>query len=384
MAGPISSLGRAETAQALASPAAWKPSAISTGLLGWLRTHLFYSWFSTLVTIGLAYLTLKAATGILDWALLNAVWTVPHDATGAQTQVCRNTSGACWAVVGEKHRYILFGTYPFEEQWRPALCIVIFISLYFLSGWRRFWNKTLPFIWIAGIVAVGTIMWGGVFGLSYVPQERWGGLVITLILATFGLAFAFPFAILVALGRRSEMPAIKWLCIGYVELIRGVPLISLLFMASVMLPLFLPEGVSLDKLLRAQIAVTLFAGAYLAEVVRGGLQSLPKGQYEAADALGLGYWRKIYLIVLPQALTTVIPPLVNTFIGFFKDTSLVLIVGIFDFLATSKTAVLEPAWQGFSIEVYVFCGMVYFCFCFAMSRYSQRLEVRLRREHASG
>ncbi|TIP79207.1 MAG: amino acid ABC transporter permease, partial [Mesorhizobium sp.] len=217
MAGPISSLGRAETAQALASPAAWKPSAISTGLLGWLRTHLFYSWFSTLVTIGLAYLTLKAATGILDWALLNAVWTVPHDATGAQTQVCRNTSGACWAVVGEKHRYILFGTYPFEEQWRPALCIVIFISLYFLSGWRRFWNKTLPFIWIAGIVAVGTIMWGGVFGLSYVPQERWGGLVITLILATFGLAFAFPFAILVALGRRSEMPAIKWLCIGYVE-----------------------------------------------------------------------------------------------------------------------------------------------------------------------
>lgn len=384
MAGPISSLGGAETTQAVASPAAWKPPAISTGLLGWLRIHLFYSWFSTLITIGLAYLALKAAAGILEWALLNAVWTVPHDATGAQTQICRTASGACWAVIGEKHRYILFGTYPFEEQWRPALCIAIFISLYFLSGWRRFWNKALLFIWIAGIIAVGTIMWGGVFGLTYVPQERWGGLVITLILATFGLAFAFPFAILVALGRRSEMPAIKWLCIGYVELIRGVPLISLLFMASVMLPLFLPEGVSLDKLLRAQIAITLFAGAYLAEVVRGGLQSLPKGQYEAADALGLSYWKKIYLIIVPQALKAVIPPLVNTFIGFFKDTSLVLIVGIFDFLATSKTAVMEPAWQGFSIEVYVFCGMIYFCFCFAMSRYSQRLEIRLRREHASG
>jgi general L-amino acid transport system permease protein len=384
MAGPISSFDGGEATQALASSDAWKPPATSTGLLGWLRTHLFYSWFSTVVTIGLAYLALKALTGLLDWALLNAVWTVPHNATGAQTQVCRDTSGACWAVVGEKHRYILFGTYPFNEQWRPALCIAIFISLYVLSGWRRLWNKTLLFVWIAGIVAVGAIMWGGVFGLTYVPQERWGGLVITLILATFGLAFAFPFAIFVALGRRSRMPAIRWLCIGYVELIRGVPLISLLFMASVMLPLFLPEGVSLNKLLRAQIAITLFAGAYLAEVVRGGLQSLPKGQYEAADALGLSYWKKIYLIILPQALRAVIPPLVNTFIGFFKDTSLVLIVGIFDFLATSKTSVLDPAWQGFSIEVYVFCGMIYFCFCFAMSRYSQRLEVRLRREHVSG
>lgn len=380
MAGPFSSLSEAKIAPAFAGPSASKSWTSSTGLLGWARTHLFYSWLSTLITFGLAYLAVKVTAGIVDWALLDAVWTVPHDATGPQTGVCRATGGACWAVVGEKHRYILFGTYPFEEQWRPALCIAIFISLYFISAWRRFWNKSLPFIWVAGIVAVGIIMWGGLFGLTYVPNERWGGLVITLILATFGLAFAFPFAILVALGRRSEMPAIRWLCIGYVELIRGVPLISLLFMASVMLPLFLPEGAGLDKLLRAQIAIILYAGAYLAEVVRGGLQSLPSGQYEAADALGLSYWKKIHLIILPQALKAVIPPLVNTFIGFFKDTSIVLIVGIFDFLATSKTAVLEPAWQGFSIEVYVFCGMVYFLFCFAMSRYSQRLEVRLRRE----
>lgn len=358
---------------------AQQPPTMPSGLWLWLRRNLFYSWASTAITLGLAYLLLRLGGDLADWALFDAIWTVPHNDAGAQTQVCREAAGACWAVVAEKHRYILFGTYPFAEQWRPALCIAIFIALYCVSAWRRLWNRNLALVWIAGILAVGTIMWGGVLGLSYVPQERWGGLVITLILATFGLALAFPIAIAVALGRRSDMPAIKWLCIGYIELIRGVPLISLLFMASVMLPLFLPEGVSLDKLLRAQVAITLFAGAYLAEVVRGGLQALSKGQYEAADALGLSYWQKVRLVILPQALRTVIPPLVNTFIGFFKDTSLVLVVGIFDFLATTKTAVLEPAWQGFSMEVYLVCGIVYFCFCFAMSRYSQRLEARLKR-----
>lgn len=182
-----------------------------------------------------------------------------------------------------------------------------------------------------------------------------------------------------ALGRRSNLPAIKTICITYVELIRGVPLVSLLFMASVMFPLFLPDGINIDKLLRAQIAIILFAGAYLAEVVRGGLQALPKGQSEGADALGLSYWQKTGLIVLPQALRLVIPPLVNTFIGFFKDTSLVLIIGIFDLLTAAKTAIVEPAWQGFSLEVYVAAGVIYFAFCFAMSRYSQRLEGELNR-----
>jgi general L-amino acid transport system permease protein len=200
------------------------------------------------------------------------------------------------------------------------------------------------------------------------------------VLATFGLAVGFPLGILVVLGRRrSDLPAIKIICVVYVELIRGVPLVSLLFMASVMFPLFLPEGISVDKLLRAQIAIILFAGAYLAEVVRGGLQALPQGQSEAADALGLSYWKKTWLIVLPQALRLVIPPLVNTFIGFFKDTSLVLIIGIFDLLTTGKTAVIEPAWQGFGLEVFVVVGIIYFAFCCAMSRYSQRLEVELNR-----
>ena len=274
---------------------------------------------------------------------------------------------------------MLFGTYPYEEHWRPAVVCLLFIVLYIVSAMRRFWRKELVLIWAAILTLIAVLMWGGVLGMEFVPQDRWGGLPITLILATFGLAFAFPLAILVALGRRSKLPAIKAICVLYVELIRGVPLISLLFMASVMFPLFLPEGVNIDKLLRAQIAIILFAGAYLAEVVRGGLQALSKGQYEAADALGLSYWQKTGFIILPQALRLVIPPLVNTFIGFFKDTSLVLIIGIFDLLTAGKTAIIEPAWQGFGVEVYITLGLIYFMFCFAMSKYSAGLEVELNK-----
>jgi len=354
----------------------------TTGLIAWLRANLFSGWLSTAVTLLLGYLIVRAVIGIVDWAFINAIWSVPLSPTGvAQTQVCRDLqgAGACWAVVTEKHRFMLFGTYPYEQHWRPAIVCLLFIGLYIVSAMRRFWNWTLIPIWAVTLTAIGILMWGGVLGLPYVPQERWGGLPITLILATFGLAFAFPLSIVVALGRRSNLPAIKVLCVVYVELIRGVPLISLLFMASVMFPLFLPEGMNIDKLLRAQIAIILFAGAYLAEVVRGGLQALPKGQYEAADAMGLSYWQKTGLIILPQALRLVIPPLVNTFIGFFKDTSLVLIIGIFDLLTAGKTAIVEPAWQGFGVEVYVFVGLIYLCFCFAMSKYSQGLEAELNR-----
>ena len=365
------------------SPAAAVPTEARSapvsqvGLIGWLRANLFSSVLNGIVTLAVAYLVIRWAMGFVEWGVVNAVWSVPNN----QTQACRDMRGigACWAVITEKHRFILFGTYPYEEHWRPALCILLFIGLYIVSAMRRFWRKELAYVWIGVLALIGVLMWGGVAGLPYVPQERWGGLVITLILATFGLAFAFPLAILVALGRRSKLPAIKALCVIYVELIRGVPLISLLFMASVMFPLFLPEGMNVDKLLRAQIAIILFAGAYLAEVVRGGLQSLSKGQYEAADALGLSYWQKTGFIILPQALRLVIPPLVNTFIGFFKDTSLVLIIGIFDLLTAGKTAIIEPAWQGFGIEVYLTVAAIYFCFCFAMSKYSQGLEAELNR-----
>jgi general L-amino acid transport system permease protein len=354
--------------------------ALSLGWLGWVRANLFSSWLNSLVTIALAYFIVKYAIGFVDWAFVNAIWSVPNDAAGRpDTSSCRDNKGlgACWAVINEKHRFMLFGTYPYEQHWRPAVVCVLFVGLYIVSAMRRFWRMELALIWAAVLTVIAVLMWGGVLGIPYVPQERWGGLPITLILATFGLAFAFPLAILVALGRRSKLPAIKALCVLYVELIRGVPLISLLFMASVMFPLFLPEGMNIDKLLRAQIAIILFAGAYLAEVVRGGLQALSKGQYEAAEALGLSYWQKTGLIILPQALRLVIPPLVNTFIGFFKDTSLVLIIGIFDLLTAGKTAIIEPMWQGFAVEVYVTIGLIYFVFCFAMSQYSAKLESEL-------
>jgi general L-amino acid transport system permease protein len=339
----------------------------------WLRQNLFSSWGNTLTTLVILYLLWKLALPFLDWALVKAVWWSP-DATA-----CREAkgTGACWALIADKHRFMLFGTYPFEQQWRPALASLIFIALYIVSALRACWRPWLALVWLGGLAAIGVVMWGGVFGLVYVENGRWGGLALTLLLATFGIAFAFPLSIFLALGRRSTMPVIRSLAIGFIELIRGVPLISLLFMASVMLPLFLPEGLTIDKLLRAQIAMILFAAAYLAEVVRGGLQAIPRGQYEAAQALGLSYWRMMGFIILPQALRISIPPLVNTFIGFFKDTSLVLIIGLFDLLTTIKVSLTEPKWSGFGIEAYLFASAVYFLFCFSMSRYSQALEASL-------
>lgn len=338
--------------------------------MSWMRANLFSSWPNAVLTLLALALLWRMLPPFVDWAFLDAIWSAPD------SKACRAAKGegACWAFIAEKHRFILFGTYPYEQHWRPAIAILVMLALYTLSALRRFWHPRLALFWIAGLVAVGVLMWGGVFGLRYVENERWGGLMLTLLLATFGLAFAFPLAILLALGRRSTMPVVRGFCVGYIELIRGVPLISLLFMASVMLPLFLPTGVTIDKLLRAQIAMILFAAAYLAEVVRGGLQAIPHGQVEAADALGLSYWRKTALVVLPQALRIAIPPLVNTFIAFFKDTSLVVIIGLFDLLTSIKVALQEPAWTGFGVEAYVFAAAVYFIFCYTMSRYSQNLE----------
>ena len=343
-------------------------------VLRWLRANLFSSITSSIITLLLLALIAKMLIGFVQWGILDAIWSVP----GNNTAACRAARGigACWAVIPEKYRFILFGTYPFDQQWRPGLAVLLFIALFIVSSRRLFWRRELILIWAVALSLIALLMWGGALGLEFVSQERWGGLPVTLILATFGLAFGFPLGILVALGRRSKLPAIRSLCVLYVELIRGVPLISLLFMASVMFPLFMPDGFNIDKLLRAQIAIILFAGAYLAEVIRGGLQAVPRGQHEAADALGLSYWRKQWLIILPQAIRHVIPPLVNTFIAFFKDTSLVLIIGIFDLLTTAKTAIIDPAWQAFSVEVYIFVALIYFAFCFAMSRYSRHLEAQ--------
>ncbi len=365
-----------------AVPERGRPALAAVAPVAWARANLFSGWLSTAVTLALIYLIGRWAIGFFQWGVLNAVWSVPQGANGPDPAACQAArgTGACWAMVGDKYRFILFGRYPYDEQWRPAIVVALFIGLYAVSAMRRFWNKGLIAVWLATLTAIGVLMWGGILGMEYVPQDSWGGLPITLILSTFGLAFAFPLAVVVALGRRSQdLPAVKVMCVVYVELIRGVPLITLLFMASVMFPLFMPPGLNLDKLLRAQVAIILFAAAYLAEVVRGGLQALPKGQYEAADALGLSYWKKTGLIVLPQALRLVIPPLVNTFIGFFKDTSLVLIIGIFDLLTAGKVAITDPAWQPYSSELYLLLAAIYFAFCFVMSRYSRGLEQEFSR-----
>ena len=408
------------------------PPSDDTGILGWVRKNLFSSWGNGLTTIVLIVAMVWILSGFLEWALFTANFTAT---TGSE---CRG-GGACWALIREKFRYIFFGSFPYEQHWRPLFAVIAMLAMLVLSADRRMWNWRLLVIWGVGsfitfllmfgqlhiplslflVVAlvvggIGLAMRKGVAGaaemnaywaaaaigaiglalrflgilpawslaiapLSYVETSLWGGLPVTLILATYGLLFAFPYGVLLALGRRSNLPLVKGLCVGFIELIRGVPLISLLIMASVMLPLFLPSGTTIDKFLRAQVAVILFAGAYIAEVIRGGLQSLPKGQFEAADAMGLNYPQKTLLIILPQALRVVIPPLINTFIGFFKDTSLVLIIGIFDFLNTANQALVDPNWAGFPGEVYLFAAFVYFIFCYSMSRYSKYLEFELNK-----
>ena len=347
-------------------------SSVLLKLLSWLRAGLFPNWSSSVATVTIIYVTWRVLPPLIDWALVHAVWSPEN------SRLCRDAigQGACWAFIAEKYRFILFGTFPVEEHWRPALVIVILIGLFAASvlGYAR--RAGLLVAWLAGMVTIGVLMWGGLLGLSYVENERWGGLTLTLLLSTFGLAFAFPLSILLALARRSGLPILRWFAIAYIELIRGVPLVSVLFMASVMLPLFLPAGVSIDKLLRAQVAMICFAAAYLAEVVRGGLQAIPRQQEEAAQALGLSYWQRTWFVILPQALRIAIPPLVNTFIGFFKDTSLVVVIGLFDFLTTLKVSLSEPAWSGFGVEAYLLAAAGYFLFCYPMSRYSQTLEGR--------
>ena len=344
-----------------------RPRPVTAGPLAWLRANLFNSIPNTILTLAALYLLAAIIPPVVRWAVVDAVW---HGESG---RACR-AGGACWAFIAEKGRFILFGRYPYAEHWRPLFTIVIFVAIILASCDRRLWGRRLAILWLVGLITVGVLMWGGVLGMTYVETSLWNGLPLTLILATLGTVFAFPLAILLALGRRSRLPAVRGICVGYIELVRGVPLITVLFMASVMLPLFLPTGMTIDKLLRAQLAIILFAAAYLAEIVRGGLQAIPRGQYEAADSLGLGYWRRTRLIVLPQALAMVIPPLVNSFIGGFKNTSLVIIIGLFDLLGTANAALTDANWQGFYIEAYVFTAAIYWTFCFFMSRYSQMLE----------
>ncbi|CAN7737300.1 amino acid ABC transporter permease [Variovorax sp. LjRoot290] len=349
-------------------PTVQAPPKVHVKPLTRLRQSLFQSPTSAVLTVLTIWLVLMLAPPLVQWLLVKASFRAPD------AQACREAGGACWAFIREKYRLILFGTYPHAEQWRPLLATGMLMASIVWTATRRLSGLQIAGLWVLTILAVATLMWGGFLGLEFVENTRWGGLPLTLILSTFGIAFAFPIGILLALGRRSQMPAIKAMCIAYIELIRGVPLISLLFMSSVMLPLFLPEGFNIDKLLRAQLAIIFFAAAYVAEIVRGGLQSIPKGQYEGAESIGLSYWQQTRKIVLPQALKVVVPPLVSTFIALFKDTSLVVIIGIFDLTQAAKAALSDPAWAGFGVEAYLFIGMIYFVFCYSISKYSRSLE----------
>jgi general L-amino acid transport system permease protein len=288
--------------------------------------------------------------------------------------------GACWGVIAEKYRVIFFGRYPYEEQWRPLIATILLTGLLVASCIRAFWKAWLPLLWAVVLAAFFALMYGKVMGLTQVDTDRWGGLPLTILLASLSLVMCFPIALVIALGRRSNLPAIRSFCTIYVELIRGVPLISVLFMASFMFPLFMPQGLQIDVLIRVLVGITLFAAAYMAEVIRGGLQAIQKGQVEAAATLGLSYWQTQRKIVLPQALAMVVPGIMNNFISTFKDTSLVTIVSLYELTGAMKMGLNSDAnWRPFIMEGYLFIALIYFIFCFSMSRYSHWVEKQVNK-----
>ncbi|RWC26426.1 MAG: amino acid ABC transporter permease [Mesorhizobium sp.] len=355
------------------------------GLGAWIRKNLIASTGDTILTIIGIVLVAMILPQVINWAFISAQW------TGTDRTVCATVaqggiqpdgwSGACWAFVNAKFGQFMFGRYPIDERWRPILVAILFVALLVPLLIPKVPRKGLNAILLFGALPVVAfiLLVGGMFGLPLVETSLWGGLLVTLSLSFVGIAVSLPVGIVLALGRRSNMPVVKLLCIIFIETVRGIPLITVLFFASVMLPLFLPAGVSFDKFLRALIGVSLFAAAYMAEVIRGGLQAIPKGQYEGADSLGLGYWQKMGLIVMPQALKLVIPGIVNTFIGMFKDTSLVIVISMFDLLGVVKQNFSDANWATAQTarSGLVFAAFVFWLFCFGMSRYSMFTERRL-------
>lgn len=355
----------------------------------WLKKNLFSSPLDILLTLIAVGIILIIVPPAIDWLFVKAVW------AGSDRSVCATVAqggiqpngwaGACWAFVEDRFAQFMFGRYPLDERWRPllvtAMLVALLIPLLIPKVPGKVLNAVLMFV-IFPVVAF-YLLHGGAFGLARVETPLWGGLMVTLILSFVGIAVSLPLGILLALGRKSNMPAIKTLCVGFIEIIRGVPLITVLFMANVMLPLFLPTGWTIDNFLRALVGVALFASAYMAEVIRGGLQAIPKGQFEGADSLGLSYWQTTRLIILPQAIKLVIPGIVNTFIGLFKDTSLVSIIGMFDLLGIVQLNFRDATWitPVTPLTGLIFAGFIFWIFCFGMSRYSAFMERHLDTGH---
>ncbi|MER9874495.1 amino acid ABC transporter permease [Mesorhizobium sp. M0195] len=333
---------------------------------------LFGSPLNAMLTIVFGAGLLATVPAMLRWLILDAVLFDPDP------DACRAASGACWSFIYAKSGQLLFGIYPFDGRWRPALVCVLIIGLLGWSVRPASWKPVLLALWIVALMLVGWLMGGG-FGLASVPTSSWGGLPVTLILTVVAIGVAFPAGILLALGRRSRtMPAMRIFTVAFIEGIRGLPLLSILYVASIMLPLFLPDYLLPDKFVRALIALTLFASAYLAEVIRGGLQAVPAGQYEAAEALGLSFWQIQRLVILPQAIQVAIPALANTIIVMIKNTSLVLVVGLFDLISSGKAALADPAWPSPAAETFLFIGAIFFALSFSFARFSDFLERRGR------
>lgn len=353
----------------------------SKGPIAWVRANLFNSVGNSILTIISLYVIWLAVSGIWSFTVSNAIF------VGTEGADCRvEGAGACWPYIGNRLLFFIYGFYPAEEYWRPNVAMAIGAVLLFMLATPRIPGKVIVgaiFLFVYPFVTFFLIHGGYFTGLEEIPTELWGGLMLTLIVAVTGIVASFPIGVLLALGRRSKMPLVRSVCVVFIELWRGVPLITVLFMASVMLPLFLPAGTNFDKLMRALVGVTLFTAAYTAEVVRGGLQAIPKGQGEAASALGLNYVQSTTFIILPQALKMVIPGIVNNSISLFKDTTLVSIVGLVDLLGAVKAGTTTSTWSAPTIPVtgYIFAAAVFWVFTFAMSRYSQYMERRLDTGH---
>ncbi|MGF6175408.1 amino acid ABC transporter permease [Ensifer sp. 4252] len=362
--------------------AAAPPADIRPGPATWARKNLFSSPCSSLLTICFTAVAVWLVSQFVSFAFINAVWS-------GDSEACRaNPDGACWSFISAKLNYLQYGAYPATERWRVNLTQAIGAALVAWLLWRNAPHRNLAaFLFFGVFPIVGFILLRGVetLGLPIIDTTLWGGMMITLLMSVVGIVFSLPLGVLLALGRRSELPIVKAVCVFYIEVVRGVPFITVLFMANFMMPLFVPEALTPDRLLRPMIGTALFSAAYMAEVVRAGLQAIPKGQYEGAQALGVGYFTMMRLIILPQALTIVIPGIVSTFIGLFKDTTLVAIVGIADFLRAVETARIDPNWAGPTISStgYLFAAIVYWVFCFGMSRYSQSVERHFARGHKS-
>ncbi len=342
----------------------------SVGIIGWLKENLFSSPLNTILTLaGLGFLW-RTLPPLVSWAIIDASWSLSAQGPGTI-----ETTGANWTFIFVKLRVLMTGLYPEQLLWRPILAFVLFVLLCFVTALRLAGVRLLAGLWFFLPLPLYFLINGGM-GLKLVDQSLWGGLMLSTGLAAIGIIMSIPLGILMALGRRSQLMVIRSLCIGMIEAIRGVPLITILFMASVMLPIFLPKEMNINNLLRVQIGIILFSSAYIAEVVRGGLQAIPQGQIEAAESLGLPGWVVTTLVVLPQALRHVIPSLIGRCVALFKDTSLVIIVGLLDFLGMIKASAQDPEWLGYDAEAYVFCALVYWVICFSMSQYGKSIEHR--------